>query len=236
MKAILSLILLFSVLTSNARDYKKEAVTVKSAIFKNGIELIVFRPVMTKASEPIQFIYMLDGELNNDRFKQLGKFFNDNESDNIIVNFKSITGISRFDILRVKKEFQNSLETEIIPAVEKDLKVVRRFIIGHQEAATFELYSLSKTPYLFDRYYCINPSPFNKYIKARKFKVVNNYLMNHPGKAENKIGFLISYPQNDSLKLESGTKKLISFIKTNKYDNIRFVIEKRNFGAHQIDR
>lgn len=139
--------------------FSVDTIHIRSRILQEDRTILVYKPLKMRSDDPLNFIYLLDGEFANYRYNALQSRFGYSISDLIAVGI--INTDRRRDLLYVNRagQFLKFLTEVLIPAMEQNFKVRKRILYGHSFAGSFVIYSLLKRPDAFDGFIASSPTP-----------------------------------------------------------------------------
>jgi predicted alpha/beta superfamily hydrolase len=228
---ILVLALTSANIFSQDKAYSIDTIEVKSEILKEHRSIIVFKPANITKADSISFIYLIDGEYSNDRFKKLKERYKDSISNVIAVGI--VNTDRRRDLLYVKQadKFLDFITSELIPFVEKDYSTKKRVLYGHSFGGGFTMYAMINKPDYFDVYIASSPTPIMDLIQKDRYLRIDSI-------SKNKIVFNLSYGSEDLRQVSKWSQRLKNNLATLQLTNIdwRFVIfEGKNHNNSDID-
>jgi predicted alpha/beta superfamily hydrolase len=142
---------------------------VFSSVLNERREIFIFKSKYLAKTDSTYVIYLTDGEFSKFRCSQ---FFDHNPDTSRTVIIIGIPNTDRRrDLLYVNEadKFLKFIEVELIPEVEKNLKVCNRILYGHSIAGSFVMYSMLSTPGIFDFYIASSPIPMVDLLSPDKF-------------------------------------------------------------------
>jgi len=154
---------------SQDTNYTIDTIQLKSEILNENRSIIVYKPQNILETDSVKLIYLLDGEYSNYRFHSLKERFKDSISNLIAVGI--INTDRKRDLLYVKgaDKFLEFITSELIPVVEKGLKINTRILYGHSFGGGFVIYSLINRPNYFNCYIASSPTPIMDLVKKENY-------------------------------------------------------------------
>ena len=131
MKQSVTLFLLFASVNILSQNYTIDTIQVKSKILNEIRSIIIFKPLNISGTDPVKFIYLLEGENSNYIYQEINTRFKDSISNLIAVGI--LNPERRRDMLYINgaDKFLDFITSELIPLVEKDYKTSIRILNGH---------------------------------------------------------------------------------------------------------
>ena len=199
MRSIIQIFALGYCLVSYAADYSIDTISLQSDILIEQREYIRYLPSGTDISDSVVTIYLLDGEFSNYRYETME-----------YVKYRyPVIGIGiqnvdrRRDLLPVNDadKFLEFISMELIPLVEKDIRVEKRILYGHSFGGSFVLFAMLNNPGLFDKYIASSPTPIMDLIDSTLYFKLNIQL-------ENNIKFFFSNGSKDMKQVKKWCERL----------------------------
>jgi enterochelin esterase-like enzyme len=200
---VLPLLLLFISLRifSQKDQYTIDTLQLRSDFLKENRSIIIYKPNHISATDSVMFIYILDGEFLDYRFRLLQEHYMDTISNIIAVGI--INTDRRRDMLYSygADKFLDFVTLELIPFVETDCTVKSRSLFGHSFAGAFTIYALLNKPAYFDCYVASSPTPIMGLIHQDGFLHIDSI-------CKRKILFYHSHGSEDIKQVRKWSEKL----------------------------
>jgi predicted alpha/beta superfamily hydrolase len=194
------LVLSFNVF-SQARNYTIDTIRVMSEILKENRNIIIYKPVNFSTTDSFTFLYLIDGEYSDYRFRKIKERYKDSITN--LIGIGILNTDRRRDLLYIygADKFLDFIASELIPEVEKNCNVKTRILFGHSFGGAFTIYSLLNKPACFDMYIASSPTPVMKLVDKEKYLQID-------GTIKKRILFCHSYGSKDMGQVRKWSKKL----------------------------
>ena len=175
MKIILAFLFIICFVKTHAAEFKTDTIVIKSGILNESRTFLIFTPEGFQTTDSVTLLYMPDGEFAEKRYSGLINTL----SDKKVIGIGIINTNRNRDLLPAKEpgKFLGFIDTELMPAVEKNVSVTVRILFGHSFAGGFTIYALINKPGLFDKYIASSPTPIMKMIDPGIYKELDAKLV-----------------------------------------------------------
>jgi predicted alpha/beta superfamily hydrolase len=198
---------------SQDKSYTIDTIQIKSLILNENRSIIIYKPINISSSDSLKFIYLLDGENSNIRYRKLNEQFGDSISN--LVGIGIVNTDRRRDLLYINHadKFLDFIAKELIPAIEKDYKIYKRMLFGHSFAGSFTVYSLLNKPDYFNCFIASSPTPIMDLIKSDNYQQIDNL-------SKDKIVFQFSFGSRDMRQVRKWAQRLNDNLTGIKFDHL----------------
>jgi predicted alpha/beta superfamily hydrolase len=197
------------------QTFTVDTLQFNSGLLKETRTIIVFKPNNISSHDPVQFLYMTDGEFSGYRVQKLNETKGDSLENLIAVGL--VNTDRRRDLLYVKEadKFLDFIISELIPFVEKDYTCNKRILYGHSFGGSFTIYAMLNKPGVFSYYIASSPTPIMDLVQKEKYVKVDS-------ESKSQFDFYFSYGSNDMKQVIKWTDILKSNLTGNSFTNLRW--------------
>lgn len=180
-------------------DYQIDTLVIQSEVLNEDRQLYVYKPGNLHETDSVIFIYLLDGEYSEYRYKKIRNDFPNKK----IIGIGILNTDRRRDMLPVNQPdtFLEFIEKELIPKTEQDFEVKNRILFGHSFAGGFVINSMIQSPGLFDKYIASSPTPIMDFVDSIIYVQLDK-------KLSSDIDFYFSYGSKDMKQVSKWSLKL----------------------------
>ena len=188
MRQLITILILFCPLKIFGLDYQVDTIDFHSSILNENRRIYFYNSVDLNQTDSVIFVYLLDGEYSDFRYKKIQNDFPDKQ----IIGIGIVNTSRNRDMLPVNQpdKFLDFIDKELIPTIENDYKVKKRILFGHSFAGGFVINSMIQSPGLFDKYIASSPTPIMDYIDPNIYEQLDK-------KISTDIDFYFSYGSKD---------------------------------------
>ena len=188
MRQLITILILFCPLKIFGLDYQVDTIDFHSNILNENRRIYFYNSVDLNQTDSVIFVYLLDGEYADFRYKKIQNDFPDKQ----IIGIGIVNTSRNRDMLPVNQpdKFLDFIDKELIPTIENDYKVKKRILFGHSFAGGFVINSMIQSPGLFDQYIASSPSPIMDFIDPNIYEQLDK-------KLSTDIDFYFSYGSKD---------------------------------------
>ena len=206
-------------------NYLADTLRVHSTILNEARTVIIYHSANLAVSEPVQFLYLLDGEYSDQTCKELAAQFADSLSQLVVVGIMNPQ--QRRDMLYVHAAagFLDFICTELVPAAEKGYHTTGRILDGHSFCGSFALFALLRKPGFFKAYVATSPTLIMALVAPARYLQTDSSI--------NKCTRLyFSYGSRDMKQVIRWAKKLESNLSAIKFRNLQWRCERLEGKTH----
>jgi predicted alpha/beta superfamily hydrolase len=199
MRQLITILILFCSLKIFGLDYQVDTIDFHSGILNENRRIYFYNSVDLNQTDSVIFVYLLDGEYSDYRYKKIQNDFPDKQ----IIGIGIVNTSRNRDMLPVNHpdKFLDFIDKELIPTIENDYKVKKRILFGHSFAGGFVIYSMIQSPRLFDKYIASSPTPIMDFIDPNIYEQLDK-------KLSTDIDFYFSYGSKDMKQVKKWAFKL----------------------------
>lgn len=174
MKRLITILIFISSIKVFGFEYKIDSFDIKSDILSENRKIYSFKPTELIQADSVIFVYLLDGEYSEYRYKKIQDDFPDNQ----IIGIGIVNTNRNRDMLPAKQpdKFLDFIDKELIPTVEDNYKTKKRILFGHSFAGGFVINSMIQYPGLFDKYIASSPTPIMDFIDSGIYVLLDKEL------------------------------------------------------------
>ncbi len=211
MRSLIAVIILCFSLHVSGFEYHIETINIESQYLNEDRVIQVFYPDSLANGDSVSFIYLLDGEFAEDRYKKILEELPNKQLVGIGINSTH----RNQDLLPTKQPdfFLAFLFEELLPRVEKGYYIKERILFGHSFAGGFVINTMLKSPGAFTKYIASSPTPIMDFVDAKSYIKLDKDL-------EKPIRFYFSYGSKDLKQVIKWSVKLKNNISGVEFDNI----------------
>lgn len=230
---LLILILTFPNIKANCQTSKNSNFNynhhyIESEQLKDSVKLVISLPEdYANSKEKYPVVYVLDGkwffsqgvtsQIHFSRFKITPNL--------IIVGIENTVNQRRW-YTRDSKKFNQFLEKELIPSINKEFRTTNeRLLFGWEASGGFVIEVLGATPTLFTGYLAASPGPLDKTFGESyhyRYEALESLL-----KSNNKLDVSLFFTTGKSdYPVQYGVDNLVELLKENRLDSFRWTYEK----------
>jgi len=205
--------LVFGHQNGSAISSKVDTLRIFSELLREYRTILVFTPLSFNDNEPVDILYMLDGEFSAYWFSELPEEKNNGK----VVGIGILTTDRRRDLLPFYKaeNFIRYIDDELIPLIGNRCRVRRQILFGHSFGGATVLYTLLHHETLFDCYIAASAKPIMDMIEPEFYSNVDENV-------SGLTGFFIGYGDNDHRTVKKWHRKLISCLNTLDFKKLRW--------------
>jgi predicted alpha/beta superfamily hydrolase len=231
MRKLVVLFFLFASINISSQNYTIDTIQVKSVILNEIRSIIIYKPINISITDPVKFIYLLEGENSDYIYQEINTRFEDSISNLIAVGI--LNPERRRDMLYINgaDKFLDFITSELIPSVEKDYKTSIRILHGHSFCGSFTVYSLIHKPECFNYFIASSPTPIMDLINQEDYRRIDSL-------SKNKIVFCFSFGSKDMKQVRKWSLKLKDNLAATDFNNLdwKFTIleGKNHFNSFMV--
>jgi predicted alpha/beta superfamily hydrolase len=175
----------------------------------------VIKPNNISNHDPVNVLYMTDGEFAGFRFQKLIEKNGDSLSNLIAVGL--VNTDRRRDLLYIKDadKFLEFITSELIPFVEKDYICKKRILYGHSFGGSFTVFAMLNKPDFFNCFIASSPTPIMDLVQKEKFLKVDS-------ESKSQVDFYFSYGSNDMKQVIKWADILKNNLTGNSFTNLKW--------------
>lgn len=211
MRQLIIILILLSSIKVFGFEYQIDTIDIKSDILNENRKIYCFKPTELTQTDSVIFVYLLDGEYSDYRYKKIQNDFPDIQ----IIGIGIVNTNRNRDMLPVKNpdKFLDFIDKELIPTIEDNYKTKRRILFGHSFAGGFVINSMIQSPGLFDKYIASSPTPIMDFIDSDIYERLDKELSVD-------IDFYFSYGSKDMKQVRKWGLKLNESLTGIKFERI----------------
>jgi predicted alpha/beta superfamily hydrolase len=208
------LLLMISLIIYSQRDeYNIDTLKIKSEILQEDRVAFIYKPQEISNTNPITFLYLLEGEESDGIYKEIRHRFNDSIPNLVVVGI--VNPERRRDMLYINgaSKFLEFICSELIPAVEKDYRTPMRILHGHSFCGSFTVYTLINDPECFDYYFASSPVPLVNMVEKELYLKLDSL-------STGKVRFYFSYGSKDMKQVRKYSEVLRKNLEGTEFKNL----------------
>jgi predicted alpha/beta superfamily hydrolase len=213
MRQLITILILISSIKAFGFVYQIDTINIKSDVLSENRKIYFFKPLDLIQADSVIFLYLLDGEYSDYRYKKIQNDFPDDQ----IIGIGIVNTNRNRDMLPVKQpdKLLKFIDKELIPTVEDNYKIKKRILFGHSFAGGFVINSMIQSPGLFNKYIASSPTPIMDFVDSNIYGRLDKELSID-------IDFYFSYGSKDMKQVRKWGLKLNESLTGVKLERIRW--------------